>query len=60
MNPEFPITIIPLLILSGIMQWRISKYFDGGDYACEELISKYSGVVCFACAFLFIIMNFFM
>lgn len=60
MIPEFPITMIPLLLLSGIMQWRISKYFDNSDYVHEQLVSKYSGVVCFACAFLVIIMNFFM
>lgn len=59
MNPEFPITMIPILMLSGIMQWRISKYFENGDYVREQLISKYSVIVCFACAFLVIIMNFF-
>jgi hypothetical protein len=59
MNPEFPVTMIPLLILSGIMQWRAAKYFGGSDYTREQLMSKYSSGVCFICAFLFIIMNFF-
>ncbi len=59
MNPEFPIAIVPLFILSGVMQWSISRYFGDSEYTYEQLVTKYSGAVCFACAVLFVIMNFF-
>lgn len=59
MNPEFPIVVVVLLILSGFMQQRISGYFDGGEYTHERLVAKYSGWVCFAFALLFLVMNFF-
>lgn len=59
MNPEFPIVVVVLLILSGLMQQHISGYFDGGEYTRERFIAKYSGWVCFAFALLFAVINFF-
>lgn len=59
MNSVFPIAAVPVFILSGAMQWSISRYFGNSEYAYEQLVTKYSSVVCFACALLFAIMNFF-
>ncbi len=59
MNSIFPIAAVPVFILSGAMQWSISRYFGDSEYTYEQLVTKYSGAVCFACALLFAIMNFF-
>lgn len=59
MSPELPVVVVILFVLSGFMQWRISGYFDSGEYNRERLVSKYSSFACFALAVLFFIMNFF-
>lgn len=59
MSTEFPIAAAVLFTLSGFMQRRVSRYFDGGEYVRERLVAKYSSWFCFACAILLIAINFF-
>lgn len=59
MSTEIPIAAAVLFTLSGFMQRRISRYFDGGEYDRERLVTKYGSWVCFACAILFVAINIF-